>query len=82
MWLDFCMHAKFLRGKNCGEKRLFYSPVEIYFRSLIPPRAENKTKYAKSLFIINANLATYKITIGGIRDLKYISTVEVFKIKT
>ena len=49
------------------------SVVDVYFRSLIPLRHNNLTKYgnpAKLLFIINANLATFKITVGGIRDAK------------
>ena len=48
--------------------------VDVYFRSLTLPRDDNQTKYdnpAKLLFNINANLAAFKITIGGIRDLKY-----------
>ena len=51
--------------------------VDVYFRSLIPPRGDNYTKYGnldKLLFIINGNLATFKITVCGVRDLMYTLT--------
>ena len=70
----FIIKVKCISIKSCLSKQ---NEIDVYFKSLIPPRGDNKTKYgnpAKLLFIINANLATLKITIGGIRDLKYTLT--------
>ena len=54
--------------------------VDVYVRSLILPRGDNQTKYGNpaKLLIINANLATFKITVGGIRDLKYTLTEHTY----
>ena len=57
--------------------------VDVFFKSIIPPRGDNSTKYgnpAKLFLIISVNLATFKITIGGIRDLKYTLTQQTIEL--
>ena len=69
IWLKLNFNLKF--------KTYVQLEVDVYFRSLILPRGDNYPKYgnpAKLLFMTNANFATFKITVGGIRDLKYTLT--------
>ena len=52
--------------------------VNVYFRPLIPPKAITRpnmvTLLHYLLYIINANLAAFKITVGRIRGRKYTLT--------